>query len=249
MHVLALLAAVPLAACSFHTADHDSAPGIKGQGAGTARTCQVAGFSGVSLRGSDDVDVRTGTGFSVRAEGPAAELDKLKIVKEGDTLRVGRIDGTGIHWGSTRDAGKVTIYVTMPRITAANIAGSGDMSVDTADGASFTSDNAGSGALTIGTLTVDNAAFSLAGSGDVTVKGSAKHLKVVVAGSGNLDGSALKADNADVSVAGSGDVKAAVSGPASVSVLGSGDVDLGAAAKCSISKLGSGSVRCGATPG
>jgi hypothetical protein len=238
-----LVAALPLTACSAHS-DEDSKPGVAGSGTGTSRSFAIADFTGVDLRGSDDVDVRVGTGFSVRAEGPSAELDKLKIEKVGDTLRVGRVDGNSFHWGSSSHKG-VTIYVTMPRIADAAIAGSGNMSVDRVEGQSFRGDTAGSGDLDVAALNVQAGDFSIAGSGGMKLKGSSKHLKIAIAGSGDVDAGGLKAEGADVSVAGSGGVRADVTGPAQVSVMGSGDVDLGSGAKCTTSKMGSGDVHCG----
>ena len=238
----ALIAALPLAACSYHS-DDDSKPGVAGSGTGTSRSFAVADFTGVDLRGSDDVDVRVGTGFSVRAEGPSAELDKLKIEKIGDTLRVGRVNGSGFHWGSSHKG--VTIYVTMPRIVEAAIAGSGDMTVDRVDGQSFKGETAGSGDLDVASLNVQSGDFSIAGSGGMKLKGSSKHLKIAIAGSGDVDAGGVKAEGADVSVAGSGGVRADVTGPARVSVMGSGDIDLGSGAKCTTTKMGSGDVHCG----
>ena len=243
MRLIALIAVLPLAACSY-AADHDSKPGVAGSGTGTSRSFAVADFTGVDLRGSDDVDVRVGTGFSVRAEGPSAELDKLKIEKVGDTLRIGRLNGSGFHWGSGSHKG-VTIYVTMPRIAEAAIAGSGDMNVDRVDGQSFKGDSAGSGDLDVAALNVQAGDFSIAGSGGMKLKGVSKHLKIAIAGSGDVDAGGLKAEGADVSVAGSGGVRADVTGPAQVSIVGSGDVDLGSGAKCTTSKMGSGDVHCG----
>ena len=132
MRFLLLAAALPLMACSFHSGDDDS-PGIAGSGSGDQRTYQVADFSGVEAAGADDVDVRVGTGFSVRAEGDASELDNLKIEKNGDTLSIGR-RGHGFHWGNHKG---VKVYVTMPRIASASIAGSGDMTIDHVEGDSF----------------------------------------------------------------------------------------------------------------
>jgi hypothetical protein len=239
----AALLLVPLAACSYHLDDDDSTPGIAGSGSGTTRSFAVAGFSQVALRGSDDVDVRVGPAFSVRAEGPSDQLDKLKIVKDGDTLRIGRVHGARFHWGGHHEG--VKIFVTMPRIAEANIAGSGDMTIDKAEGSKFVGSTAGSGGLSVGAISVDTADLSIAGSGDMALTGSAKQLTVNIAGSGNVDAGGLKAQGAKVSIAGSGGVKADVTGPAEVSVMGSGDVDLGAGAKCATSKMGSGSVRCG----
>lgn len=237
------LAALSLAACSYGS-DHDSKPGVAGSGTGSSRSFAVADFTSVDLRGSDNVDVRVGTGFSVRAEGPSAELDKLKIEKVGDTLKVGRINSHGFHWGGGDHKG-VTIFVTMPRIAEASIAGSGDMTVDRVDGQSFTGNSAGSGDLEVAALSVQAGDFSIAGSGNIKAKGSAKHLKMAVAGSGDIDAGGVKAEGADVSIAGSGGVRADVTGPAAVSVMGSGDVDLGSGAKCTTSKMGSGDIHCG----
>lgn len=242
MRLIALIAILPVAACSY-AADHDSKPGIAGSGSGSTRSFAVADFTNVDLRGSDNVDVRVGTGFSVRAEGPSAELDKLKIEKVGDTLKVGRIEGNSFHWGG--DHKGVTVFVTMPRIAEANIAGSGDMSVDRVDGQSFTGNSAGSGDLEVAALNVQAGDFSIAGSGNIKAKGSAKHLKLAIAGSGDIDAGGVKAEGAEVSVAGSGGIRADVTGPANVSVVGSGDVDLGSGAKCTTSKMGSGDVHCG----
>ena len=237
------LAALSLAGCSYGS-DHDSKPGIAGSGTGSSRTFAVTDFTNVDLRGSDNVDVRVGTGFSVRAEGPSAELDKLKIEKIGDTLKVGRINSHSFRWGGSDHKG-VTIFVTMPRIAEASIAGSGDMTVDRVDGQSFTGNTAGSGNLEVAALSVQAGDFSIAGSGNIRAKGSAKHLKMDVAGSGDIDAGGVKAEGADVSIAGSGGVRADVTGPADVSVMGSGDVDLGSGAKCTTSKMGSGDIHCG----
>jgi hypothetical protein len=240
--VIASLSITPLAACSFGGADSDSTPGLPASGSGTTRTFAAADFSEIELRGADDVDVRVGTGFSVRAEGPAEELDKLKIERDGVTLKVGRINSRGINWGNKN---KITVYVTMPRITKGSLAGSGDLVIDRVEGQDFTGNLAGSGDLTIAAVSVQRAELAIAGTGDIKAAGVAKQLKVEIAGTGDVDAAALKAESADVSIAGTGGVRAEVNGPAKVNMLGSGDVDLGRGAKCSTSKMGSGEVRCG----
>ena len=240
MRLIAIAMLAGLSACSFNN-DDNQAPGVPGSGTGSARSFQIADFTEIDLRGSDDVDVRVGTGFSVRAEGPAAELDRLRIAKEGSTLTIGRFDSNGMNWGKRE---KVTVYVTLPRLAGAEVAGSGTMSVDRVEGARFAGSLAGSGTLTVATMTVDAAVFSIAGSGNAKVAGTAKQLQVDVAGSGSLDGASLTASQASVSMAGSGDVRATVNGTAKVNVMGSGDVDLGRNADCSVTKMGSGTVRC-----
>ena len=231
MRLIALIAAlpltaIPLAACSFTSGGNDSKPGVTGSGSGTTRSYSVANFTGVELRGSDDVDVRVGTGFSVRAEGPSEELDRLKIEKIGDTLRVGRINGDGFNWGGGSHKG-VKVFVTMPRIAEASIAGSGNLAVDRVEGQSFSGSSAGSGNLEVAAVNVEAGKFSIAGSGDMKLKGNARKLTINVTGSGDVDAPGLTAQGAEVSV------------------VGSGDVDLGPGARCATSKMGSGEVKCG----
>lgn len=238
------LTITPLAACSIEGSGSDSAPGLPASGAGTTRTFAAADFTAVELRGSDDVDVRIGAAFSVRADGPAAELDKLKIERDGDTLKVGRIGRKGFNW-SDDSKGKVIVHVTMPRIAEASLAGSGNLTVDRVAGQEFEGELAGSGNLSIGTIAVQKAKLEIAGSGNAKVAGTAKQFEASIAGSGDIDAAALKAEGAEVSIAGSGSVHADVTGPAKIDLMGSGDVDLGKGAKCTTSKMGSGDVTCG----
>lgn len=241
MRYIAIAMLAGLTACSFDWNDDKDGPGVAGSGNGTTRTYAIADFSGIDLRGSDDIDVRVGAGFSVRAEGDARDLDKLRIAKDGTTLSVGRRNGTGMNWGKGE---KVKVYVTLPRLASAGVAGSGTMAVDRIDGSKFEGGIAGSGSLAIAAMAVDKAEFSIAGSGDASAAGTARQLEVDIAGSGSLDAPGLKAQRAEISVAGSGDVRAVVDGTASVDIMGSGDVDLGPDATCKVSKMGSGSVRC-----
>jgi len=241
MRAIIFAACLPLAACGNGPGE-DSNPGVPGEGTGGARSYAVADFTQVALRGPDDVDVRVGPAFSVRAEGDPKVLERLKIEKVGDTLRVGRVRSSGINLGSDKG---VKVHVTMPRIAAAELAGSGDLTVDRAESERFSAALAGSGDLTIAAIAAKSANLSLAGSGGLRAGGTAEALTVNIAGSGNVDAGGLTASRADVSIAGSGDVRTVVNGPAKVSIMGSGDVDLGPNARCTTSKMGSGTVRCG----
>lgn len=238
MRNLIWLAALPLCACSA-----SGSTGAPASGSGTIRTYAISDFTSVELAGSDNVAVRIGSGFSVRAEGSAKALDRLKIERSGDTLEIGHKKNMNFDWGGNRDSAR--IYVTMPRITAAKISGSGDMSVDRVEGNAFDASSAGSGNITIAKMAVPSTRLSIAGSGSITAAGAATDLSISIAGSGDVEGAALAASRADVSVAGSGSVRAVVNGSARVSILGSGDVDLGSKATCTTSKMGSGTVNCG----
>lgn len=231
-----LLALLPLAACSGTARSEGTPP----SGAGGNRTFAVDGFTGVDAAGPDDVDVRVGSGFSVRAEGDPKILDKLEIVREGDTLMVRRKERS-FSWGGERKGAKV--FITMPRMTAAST-GSGDMAVDHVDGEKFEGSATGSGDLSIGSLSVRAVALSVTGSGSLGTAGSARTGSFSVTGSGDITAPKLSLGQASVNVMGSGGVTAAVNGTASVNVMGSGDVTLTGGAKCTTSKMGSGDVSC-----
>ncbi|WP_010184196.1 head GIN domain-containing protein [Sphingomonas sp. PAMC 26605] len=241
MRTLSLLVVLPLAACSFQS--DASPPSGKESGPSTTRSFAITDFTTVALRGSDDVDVRIGTGFSVRATGPRAELDRLDIVREGNTLRIDRKQTPGYGWSGKHDP--VKVFVTMPRIVAAQIVGSGNMAIDRTDGSRFDGTAAGSGNLSIAALVVPQAKLAIAGSGNIAAAGSVERLTIESAASGNVAARGLRARGATVSLVGSGDVVADVNGAADVSLVGSGTVDLGKAAHCTTSKVGSGEVRCG----
>lgn len=247
MRFLAILAALPLAACGAgaHTGSPIGDDGRAGapSGTGTTRSFAVDGFTGVELAGSDDVVVTVGGAFSVRAEGAAEDLDKLDIRRDGSTLKVGR-KRNALGWSRSKGKG-VRVHVTMPAIRAATLAGSGNLGIDRVQAGDFAGALSGSGDLTLGQVSATTATFDLAGSGAIAARGRVDRLKVSIAGSGDVDAAALTAQRADISIAGSGNVSAAVDGPAAVSILGSGDVTLGGRPRCTTSKMGSGTVRCG----
>lgn len=232
--------AVPTAACSFESDARGQA--VPAQGSGNARSYAARDFTAVSSDGSDPVDVRVGGDFAVRAEGAAADLDQLRIARDGGTLRIGM--KKGVHWGGRRN---VRVLVTLPRLVEAGVAGSGQMRVDRVEGNSFKGGIAGSGNLTIGTMRVGQAELGVAGSGSVNASGMVDALKIGIAGSGDVLANGLHAKHADVGIAGSGRVAVQVDGPAKVSLSGSGDADLGPNSVCTVRKSGSGKARCGRT--
>jgi hypothetical protein len=238
MRILLIVALLPLAACQSKAEKQGHAAQVSGGGA--TRSFAATGFTGVDLRGSDDVDIKTGQTFSVTANGDAKVLDLLDIRVVDGTLRVGRKDSKS-GWFSDDQGAR--IHVVMPRLTAAAVSGSGDLTADRAEG-DFDGAISGSGDLTVADLRAGATELSIAGSGDMRVAGRATRLSASIAGSGDIEARQLTATSADVSIAGSGSVLGTVKGPASVSIVGSGDAELGGGAKCSVTAVGSGEARC-----
>jgi Putative auto-transporter adhesin, head GIN domain len=231
--------ALPLAlsACG-NTPSNAASPGPKG-----ARTFSLADFDRVELKGSDDVRVTNGSGFAVSAAGPQKRLDDLDIRVVNGTLIVSHKSKAG--WKLSTGEG-VIVSVTMPLIKSAELAGSGNLSVDTASDAKFEGSISGSGDLTLSNLKAVEISLNLAGSGDIKARGVTKSLKVDLAGSGDVDVKDLSTNSLSASITGSGDVDASASGKAEVSLVGSGDVRILGTDDCTTSKIGSGRVTCSA---
>lgn len=237
-----LLSSLAVAACNM------SAEAQQGErsagGAVTQRSFDLAGFDAVSLAGSPDLIVNVGGGHSVRAEGDPEMLDRLDVRVEGGTLKVGYKKGDwSMNLGSRP---KTRIFVTVPTLRAAALAGSGDIQVDRVQGDSFDASVAGSGDIAIAQMQVGTANFSIAGSGGITASGAAQTASASIAGSGDINAGSLQSRTASASVMGSGDVRIRATETANVSIMGSGDVLIGGSARCTVNKRGSGSVRCGA---
>lgn len=230
---------LPLAGCG--TGGDRTAGNVAAVSGGGPRSYPARDFTGVSLRGPDDVEVRTGAGFSVQAQGDPAMLDRLEIAVDGDRLRIGRRSGEATLWS---DGDRVRILVTMPVIATAELAGTGDLTIDRA-GTGFAGAVSGSGDLTVGRIDGGEVRLAVSGSGTIAASGDADRLRAAVTGSGDIVAPDLRVRSAQVSLVGSGDVRAAVSGEAQVTLAGSGDVDLGSLARCTARRTGSGEVRCG----
>lgn len=226
--------ALPLAACGANAADSAASPGD-----GPVRSYAARGFTGVELRSSDSVDVRTGGEFSVRAEGAPRDLDALAIRVVDGVLRV---DRKTRMWSATSSRG-VRVHVVMPHLSQASVGGSGQLRVDRVNGP-IKAAIGGSGALDLGSVNGPSAEFAIGGSGRLTAAGNVGMLKVAIGGSGDVDAKQLRARGANISVAGSGGVNAVVAGDAQVSIVGSGDVVLTGGARCHVSRAGSGEARC-----
>ena len=235
--VAAVIAASALSGCQVH-AQEDAGPTV-------SRNYQVGNFSAIEVAGPYDVDVRTGSNASVSAKGSEKLLEKTVVEVKGDKLVIHPENHHGFfNWGWSSH-GKASFVVTVPQLSGATIAGSGDIRVDKVQSPNFEGVVAGSGGLQVASLNVQQLKLAIAGSGSAkTGGGKAQSAKYDIAGSGDVDAGQVQTQSVDVSIAGSGSVRAHANGTADVSIMGSGDVDIAGGAKCKISKAGSGDVRC-----
>lgn len=247
MAVLPLALAMTVTACSgtVTTENSDKVETREARDAGPATTQSYAltGFTGVEVTGPDDVTIRQGAAFSITAKGPKADIDALEIKLDGQTLSIGR-KREGFSFSGKNSDG-VEIAVTMPKLGALRLTGSGSVDADRVDGDAVEAVLTGSGDVKIAKLTGASADITVSGSGDIEIAGGTiKSGEVSVTGSGDVDAEGLVAETLAVSVTGSGNVGAQATGKADIRILGSGDVDLRGGGTCATKTMGSGTATC-----
>ena len=209
----------------------------------TSQSYALTGFTAVKVAGPDDVTIRQGDGFSITARGRKATLDRLEIKLDGQTLSIGR-KREGFRLGS-HDEDDLDIAITMPRLTAARLTGSGSIDADSIDGDAVEVEVTGSGDLKVAKLAGKNAEISVSGSGDVEIGGGTiGTAEVSVTGSGDVDADALVVTTLDVSITGSGNVDAQATGKVDIRITGSGDAKISGGATCTTKRVGSGTATC-----
>ena len=197
-------------------------------------------FAGVTLAGPDNIIFTTGE-FSIRAEGDADAVEKLRYKISGDQIKIGRENSRF----SIGDSDRATIYLSAPSLKSAKLAGSGNLDVDAMTTEATKLSIAGSGDIRVAKIDTASLNSKIAGSGNLTLAGSASSVDISIAGSGDVSAKGMNADSADISIAGSGNVELSSDGSVNAKVMGSGDVRIHGDAKCKSRAMGSGGITCG----
>ncbi|MXO70538.1 head GIN domain-containing protein [Alteraurantiacibacter buctensis] len=203
-------------------------------------TFNLRDFTQVAVAGPQDVEITLGDGFSVTAYGDPDGLNLVEAVVEDGVLMLRPRDG--ISFGESLE--DVRFAVTLPAITRVSVDGSGDVTLDRAQGDSFEGAIGGSGTLVIAQLEVTRASLTVNGAGDLDAEGTAGDVAVTINGSGQVHAEGLRADRATVDISGSGEVDLTALETAEVAIMGSAEVDISGSAVCSVTQVGSGEVRC-----
>jgi Putative auto-transporter adhesin, head GIN domain len=239
LHLLPL-AALSLSACDIDVNAEDKRLTSDGKPISTA-AATTGSFTKIEAVGPDNIVFVTGDAFSIKAEGDADAIARLRYAMDNGTIIIGREKG---QWWS-KDSQSVTVTVTAPALTAASLTGSGDFTADRMTGDKVKVELAGSGNADVADVAAKSFESDLAGTGDIRVAGKAEKAEYSVAGTGDVDASKLAAVDADVSIAGTGDVSLNATGTVDASIAGTGDVRVTGGAKCTSSAVGSGKVSCG----
>jgi putative autotransporter adhesin-like protein len=175
-----------------------SGSAIEGSGVPASEVREVAEFDRIELVGSNNVVIRVGDQQSVVVNTDDNLLDHITT-----EVRLGELV-VGNRPGSFATRAPTSVEITVPRLTALTLSGSGSMTVDGLAAQSF--------------------AVALPGSGTVSGSGTANRLDVSVAGSGVVQFTEVRAADVGAVVSGSGSISVTATERLDAVVSGSGAV-------------------------
>jgi hypothetical protein len=216
------------------------------------RSQDLKPFTTFELNGCFDAKIVAGSPQRLTVHATPEQHDKLRITQDGDTVHVGandenswRTDWEALCRGDSRIRIDVTASFAKDKPADLRVRGSGDLEADVPGAAKLSGSVAGSGNLKL-RGSANDCDFSIAGSGDIVAhalecKGETE-VSVHGSGSATLEG---KTKSCEVEIHGSGDVNAKdfACESAEVEIAGSGDVDLAKISMLDVEIHGSGDVR------
>ncbi len=203
-------------------------------------TRNLTGFTKVNFGVAGNLYINLGSEFKVILEGDKSLLDEIETEISGSKLVI-KTDKW--HWNGNE---KVTVYITMPELTALGVSGSGKAEVKDAikaDNLDFSV--SGSGRIVAANLSLVKLYVAISGSGDIIIdgRGEAADADIHISGSGNFTSESLKIANGDFRISGSGSCKCNVTDNLDASVSGSGNITYSGSPKIDARVSGSGRVR------
>lgn len=194
---------------------------IEGNGKMTKQTRSVGSYTGIASSGFWDVMIAYGESNTITVEGDENLLQYIETEVEGGKLSIktkGKVN--------LRSRNKVTVYVSLTRMTNISLSGSGDIMGEGKFRNEGTTEFhiSGSGSIRMNFDKVGTAEVSISGSGNLQLVGSAHTVNARISGSGNADCSEVISDDATAHISGSGNIKLNANKSVDASISGSGNV-------------------------
>lgn len=178
----------------------------------------VSDFNAVNLTTFGDLYIEQGDTESLRIEAEENVLPYLETEVSGHTLEIKSKPSILVFR-------PVKFYLTVKKLDAIAISGSGDIDMPRLAGDELMLTIRGSGEIKIGQLEARQVRSQIDGSGDVKISGGKiDQQQIAISGSGSYDARNLTSNEAQVQVSGSGDAALHVNDRLAVNISGSGDV-------------------------
>lgn len=180
-------------------------------------TPEIDDVTAVVLETGGDLTITEGEP-SLTIHAPAGILDRLTSDVRDGVLVLGRRAGF-VPFGF----GEIRYELTVESLESIEIKGSGDVD-STVSGDDLAIVIQGSGDITVTGVDADEVDVRIQGAGDIQLSGDANSIAVEIAGSGGVDTDSLEVRDAVVSITGSGEVDLHVTETLDVAISGSGTV-------------------------
>ena len=195
---------------------------ITGNGKSKKEIREVTGYTGVVSSGSMNVEIAYGNSSSISVEADENLLPYIETSVVDGNLLIKAKKGYNL-----RSKAKMLVNVSLTKLTAVKLSGSGNISGDGA----FTNSGksvveiSGSGNIKLAFDKITALHTAVSGSGNIYLKGNhADNITASISGSGNIDCSNVHTNDVFANVSGSGDIKVNTSKSIDAKVYGSGSI-------------------------
>ncbi len=183
-------------------------------------TRDVGSFDEISLGVAADLYLTIGSKQSVVIEGDEDDIEEIVTEVRDGRLRIKSRKSWSWNWGGN----DVEIYITVPKINALSVSGSGDIHgesvIETDD---LELGVSGSGNIEV-EIDSEEVKMTISGSGSAQLGGTTSDFSVRISGSGSINAYDLKAENVAVRISGSGSARVNASDELEATISGSGNV-------------------------
>lgn len=210
--------------------------GIRGEGPTKTEQRSVSGFHAINSQLPGTIEISISDSYSVAVQAQENILPNIKTEVISGTLQLYCDKNL---WS----ADNLVIRVSGPSFDALALGGSGTMKVkNLLRGDQLDLSVAGSGTIDLPEASVGHLNCEIAGSGDISVGGTAQDARYEISGSGDIHAKQLAVQQAQAEIAGSGTIECQVAQKLRASISGSGDVYYTGSPQVDTDISGSGSV-------
>lgn len=210
--MIPILIAILLVGCAQVT--------LTGSGNVVTQEEAITGFDKVDINNSFSVDISQGEDFSVVIRVDDNLVDRLNVVKQGSTLKIGLEPMQSFTiFDATMEA-----EVTMPELVGLDLSGNSDAQLSGFESSSsLVIDVSGNSALR-GDIQAGDTSIDASGNSSVTLTGSAGDVSVSASGSSEVDLEDFPASDGSVDASGASTVTVNLSGKLDADASGSSDI-------------------------
>jgi len=206
-----------------------------------SRDLDLKSFTGFVLTSHYHVILKQGSKQKVSVEGPQEILNELNTTVSDGIWKIYDKRKGKKSWG--KSGGKVTVHITLPKLTSIGVTGSGDVECSQFNTKDVKLKVTGSGDIKMGLKASSSIIAGISGSGSIKINGSASMFIGKVTGSGSIKAIDMIVNTASAKITGSGNIYIHCKEVMTAKITGSGSVKYKGNPKVESKTLGSGKVK------